>query len=519
MRYSLFFALIPSLFASMEVYVTDYMEAQVVRIKPLRGVKTNRAVVYVARGEYEPVSFAIRPTVRMEAVFITANDLVSPQGRISRKNIKVTSVERFHGGDRNILMELGRKWDMPAYRKELFWLIIHIPEDAKPGTYKGSAYVTSAGKRVGELKLEVNVLPFRLEDPPYAIGFNYSYVKDTGLMRAHLRDMREHGMTSVGPLYNFHLPIYDDDVSQIREFIKLYREVGFPEPMYFAVSLRLFAQGAGALAGYGSVDSRRFQLKFIQVMRKMWRVFREEQRPVVFSIGDEFTNAALIGIKKGEKLARLCYEELPEIPVTSDMNGYLEVMTLSPYLNVAAFNNGWDGIDRHNKGRRLINKDFILELQKKTGTIPWFVNHGRGRFAFGFFFWKIAKYGVKGKIEWYYNLGRNERGSVVRTEVEPSPLTGEPLYHIYPTILYERCREGVDDLKYVLKLESLLSKLKGNNAEEVVEARALVKKIRDSIIDNWTAYREGGEYWESSQFHQFRRSIQDSILKLLKLAG
>ena len=44
-------------------------------------------------------------------------------------------------------------------------------------------------------------------------------------------------------------------------------------------------------------------------------------------------------------------------------------------------------------------------------------NAGSGRFPFGLFFWKMARHGVKGKVEWYYNL-RNEPGSLVRTRGE-----------------------------------------------------------------------------------------------------
>jgi len=183
-------------------------------------------------------------------------------------------------------------------------------------------------------------------------------------------------------------------------------------------------------------------------------------------------------------LARLCFEELPEICVSSDMNGYREVLAMAPYLNVAAFNNGWDGADHHNKGRRLLNREFLAEL-KKTGATPWFVNGGVGRFPFGFFFWKMSEYGVRGKIEWYYRLGNNRPGSVVRTRGAT----------IWPTLDYERSREGVDDLKYVLKLENMIAaaKTRGTKPAQVRRAEQLLRRLRTAILDNWTAYREGGE--------------------------
>jgi hypothetical protein len=230
------------------------------------------------------------------------------------------------------------------------------------------------------------------------------------------------------------------------------------------------------LAGYGDETSRRWQQKYIRVMRLMHEEVRKHGVPTVFSIGDELTNKGLEGVGIAGRLAKFVWEELPEIATTSDMNGYLEVMAMAPYLNVATFNNGWDGADHHNKSRHLLNRAFIEELTSKTGAIPWFVNAGSGRFPFGFFFWKMSHYGVKGKVEWYYNL-RNEQGSLVRTQGDT----------ISPTLDYERCREGIDDLKYLCKLESLVAQADPDRPE-ATNARALLQASADGIADDWTLY-------------------------------
>jgi len=62
---------------------------------------------------------------------------------------------------------------------------------------------------------------------------------------------------------------------------------------------------------------------------------------------------------------------LPEVATTSDMNGYMEVMAMAPYLNVATFNNGWDGIDNHNKGRHLINREEDASKRLRYGRRSW----------------------------------------------------------------------------------------------------------------------------------------------------
>ena len=299
-----------------------------------------------------------------------------------------------------------------------------------------------------------------------------------------------------------------------------YVKAGYTKPVMFAAPMGLTLSG---LAGYGPVDSKRFQQKYIEVMKKLHAEMKKHRVPVIFSIGDEFTNKGLRGVKYGAKIARLTAEELPEIATTSDSNGYMEVMAMAPHMNFATFNNGWDGPDNHNRGRRLLNDKFVKEVAK-TGAIPYFVNSGKDRFSFGFFLWRMSKYGVRGKVQWFYNLGGkgNEGASVVR-------LRGA---EIVPTVMYEQTREGIDDLKYLAKLERLIVKAgkSGKASNEGKLAEAYLKKLKKSIIPNWTAYSQGGERWpldgqseltpkeaeKLGSFNQIRRDIADHIIKMQK---
>jgi hypothetical protein len=485
-------------------------------VQPAAAADPREARIFACIGEYEPFSFLLRPKEALEQVFITATELTGPAGAVLAANLVVSSVESLQGGGRDVLMPLHRPWDMAAHAAEFFWCTIQVPDDAAPGVYKGKVEVTSKGKSAGAISVVLEVLPIRLADPPFALGLNYSNPKDPAALRAHLADMRRHGMTCVAPLYNFRLPIHDDDTSELGGLIQNYKKAGFPAPLYFATPMVLHYR---ELAGYGDETSRRWQQKYIQVMRRLHAETQKHDVPVLMSIADELTNRGIEGVRTAERLARFVWEELPEIAATSDMNGYMEVMAMAPYLNVATFNNGWDGIDHHNKGRRLINKDFLRQLQDKTGAIPWFVNAGCGRFPFGFFFWKMAKYGVRGKVEWYYNLD-NRRGSLVRTDGAA----------ICPTLDYERCREGIDDLKYLCKLEQLIA-LAGKSGKadaERARAEALLKRIADSIRDDWTAYRGGGAEFPPAglalispdraaglnPFDAVRRALADRILAL-----
>ena len=476
------------------------------------------ARLFATLGEAEPFSFLLRPRETLQDVFITATALEGPAGTIPKANAVVTSVEKFLGDGRDILMRLGKTWNMSAHSTEYFWCTVTVPDDARAGEYRGQVVVTSKGAPVGTIAVVLEVLPVRLADVPFALGFNYSSPKDPKALAAHLADMRAHGMTTVAPLYKFHLPVHDADTSELSRFIEAYKKAGFPATLYFATPMNL---QLSALAGYGSETSKRWQQKYIQVMRLLHAETQKHDVPVLMSIADELTNKGIEGVEIAGRLGRFVWEELPEIATTSDMNGYREVMATAPWLNVATFNNGWDGIDHHNGGRNLINRAFLAELQETTGAIPWFVNAGSGRFPFGFFFWKMASLGVRGKVEWYYNLD-NRRGSLVRTKDAT----------IYPTLDYERSREGIDDLKYLTTLEALVKRAgqQGKVSAQAIEAAVLLRKIAGGILDNWTAYRRGGATFPADGFDvmspekaagmprldTIRRAVADRIVALQK---
>ena len=501
----------------VDVYVTDYMGPQEIgKEKALGKQKTDSVELFAAPGEYEPFSFALQPKDRLPDVMIKGGELKGPAGVIPAANVRVQSVEGYHG-KRQLLMDLGRSWNMAGWSKELFWVTVHVPDDAKPGVYKGVVTITSANKPVKTLNVSMDVLPVKFDELPFYIGWHYSWPGSVEKLRAQFKDMQEHGCTNVGPLYGFRMPINDDDTSQLNTFITEYLKAGFTKPIMFASPMGL---SVGSLTGYGPIDSKRFQQKYIEVMRKLYAETSKHDIPIIYSIGDEFTNKGIKGVVYAGKLAKLTWEELPEIITTCDCNGYMEVMAMAPYLYIATFNNGWDGIDHHNKGRQLINEKFIRELTQKTRAIPYFVNAGKGRFPFGFFFWKMSKLGVIGKVEWYYCLGNNSRGSVVRVDGTT----------VLPTTVYEMSREGLDDLKYVVTLENLVARAKktGKAKAEAAEAEKLLKALEKSIIPNWTAYSRGGKRWpidgmeevdpnkaaSIGSFNTLRRSIADHIIKL-----
>ena len=80
--------------------------------------------------------------------------------------------KRISGGDVDDRMNYGVEpvadaksfvpFDLAKGRYQQYWMTYKVPKDAKPGVYRGTATVTSAGKRLKDLALDLEVYPFTL---------------------------------------------------------------------------------------------------------------------------------------------------------------------------------------------------------------------------------------------------------------------------------------------------------------------------------------------------------------------
>ena len=114
-----------------------------------------------------------------------------------------------------------------------------------------------------------------------------------------------------------------------------------------------------------------------------------------------------------------------------------------------------------------------------------------------------------------------------KTRIAVVKLDGTRVIH---TVNYELSREGIDDLKYLCKLEGLIDRAReaGQAPAEAEAAARCLKQIESSIIPNWTAYTQGGMKWPADgmetldarkaasigSLNALRRTVADHVLTL-----
>lgn len=486
------------------------------------------------RGEYVPITFAITPLKDLGETRVEFNALQ----RLSNAGEKPISTERnlVSGVVRYIARPMdkqGKKWQSgpgmiaPATHWNIrdgvskqFWLTWQVPDDMPPGRYRGSIEIKPAHAASTRVAVEIQVLPFRLQRPTQlAIGMTYfspvQYAATSEAdfwqrMQAEFADMRAHNMTTVQ-----YTGIRMDDYDRVDRAFNLYREAGFEQPV-------------NLLESYGAMwrwrrkgvpwASNEFQTHYVQFVRDfLEQAQRRQWPPVIIDFGDEFTNSATEEL--GAEIARRL-KEIPGIVTAADSNGYKEVELMAPEVDIVAFNNGWDGPEGVNQGKKLLNKATV-DLILNAGAIPWLVNIGMDRFSNGYWFWKMIRLGVRGKMEWMYR-GYN---GMPYNSFDAKPLHAHAVYPgpngtAIPSLGYEWMRIGLDDLAYLHTLEQVLEDSRGDPLKDsaVVATEAFIYRLDGMIEDDMNKYYDSTvreDYqWTVERYDEVRSKVIDLILQL-----
>ena len=401
-----------------------------------------------------------------------------------------------------------------------FWLTYRVPDDMPAGVYTGSIEIIPARAASTRLDFQLEVLPFRLQRPTQlAIGMTYfspvQYAASGEAdfwkrMQAEFADMRAHNMTTVQ-----YTGIRMDDYARIDRAFTLFRDAGFEQPVNLLESHGAMLRWRRKGIPWTSTE---FQTEYVQFVRDFLQQAKLRQwPPVIIDFGDEFTNTA--EEDTGAAIAT-ALRAIPGIVTAADVNGYREVERLAPEVDIIAFSNGWDGPQGVNRGKRLLNKETI-DLVLAAGATPWLVNVGMDRFSNGYWFWKMVRLGVRGKMEWIYR-GYN---GMPFNNFDAEPLRAHAVYPgpdgtAVPSLDYEWMRIGLDDLAYLHTLEQSLEDARTDpeKAPAVAAAEAFINRLDGMIESDMSRYREQADktrfQWPVARYDQVRNEVIDLILRL-----
>ncbi|MCP4645234.1 MAG: hypothetical protein GY851_32630, partial [bacterium] len=207
--------------------------------------------VAAAPGEYEPVNFMVYAVDgTMDDVRVSVSDLKGDAGAIDADACNVRLVLRrlmrdlyTVSPDRSTVVSRfllsNQPVDIPAGTFREYHLIVHVPQDQAPGSYRGAVSIAAKGGEKRNISLALNVRPMELGTPaPNAYGMYYRFPNDEdeweGLQR-EFADIHEYGgrmlKWNVGVRYAIGEDGVVADVGRVRRGLSLLAKHGYEGPM------------------------------------------------------------------------------------------------------------------------------------------------------------------------------------------------------------------------------------------------------------------------------------------------
>ncbi len=547
-------------------YVRDYLRLIFPTSVPGQEEIDAPLFCFAAPGEREPVAFAIRSTRELKAVSVTCSALES-QGKvaIAREHISVRPVRygkkegqsrwgMFHADVMVVPQYLAshKHIDIGRETSQQYWITVSVPKDTPPGRYRAVVTVSAANAGGTQLPLEVEVLPIRLYEPDCVyFGMYHRPVGDDSFRAAAWRDMREHGMTSVGlccdldaelTLDGDRVDVTFDGSGDLERSVREYLHAGFTMPIDWLMGSDVLRWCTAQAHG----DERRLFDYYRQVIVAILAHGRQNQWPeIIFQPLDEpFEHTSRLD--DTEKCLRVL-KSIPGVRTEEDgPNGNPDTLErLYDLCDVLVYHDG--PVLRRGTYDADGWKAFLHRL-RDDGKEVWFYNldltgwHPEVlRFGYGF---GLFQAGGTGVIQWSYQTAfRPDKPEIVyekpNTIIYQYPQVGDETGG--PTLAWEATREGVDDYKYLFTLQKLIEELTARGDRRANRARVLWREIEKQLsrIDfngstgsaaqgDWTGRKElspegdktvSGDHKMANGFHfsdysELRRKIADAIIEL-----
>jgi len=158
--------------------------------KPRAHERLEQLVAFATPGEFEPLTFSIYPVRKLQNLKVRCSPLTCDADEIPAAEIAVRLVTYWNVGyprytSRSTyrrtpeLMERVSVHSSPPGECQRYWIQVHVPSDAKPGLYRGTASVWDDGfEKAIEIPISLRVLSFKLHQDPAKHYSAYYYMRN-----------------------------------------------------------------------------------------------------------------------------------------------------------------------------------------------------------------------------------------------------------------------------------------------------------------------------------------------------
>ena len=508
--------------------ITNYRVLPTSRI--LTGKIDSEIDLFACPGEYTPASFVLVPSNSTTATF-KIGDLTSGENTIAAANLDLKSVKVWYQAgisfselDKKLLTpelllnddalvqvdyeaqannvrDIDHPRDaaallpvpIPAETAKQFWLTVHVPESALPGTYHGSILIELEGVAKHRLPVRLEVLPFKLKESSLHFGLYYrgvlsatrqpefvtSELKTEHQLETEFRNMKEHGILYPDVYQRVYLqPDGTLDTEELARYLDIRDRTGLPRD-------KLFYDGNG-IDVPATEDDVTMELDFF---RKMFEWARNRGYEEVYFFGSDEAQGEQLVLQRG---AWAAIRNLgARIAVACDTGFFALVGDL---LDLPIMNGmSPEELPKvHALGHKMFNYSLPQGGLEQPYTYRYFFGH-----------WLLQS-GMDGSQTYAYQHGFGPGGSMGRPWDDFDNAIYRPHIFAYPTVdgvvdtlQWEGVREAVDDTRYVATLRAAIDETQRSGNKLGEEAERWLEQV-DITGD----------------LHAIRRAIADRIIEL-----
>jgi hypothetical protein len=511
--------------------------------RPLPHERLRSLTAFAAPGEFEPLTFAIYPVRGLKNLRVRVSPLRSAEGEIPASALDLRLLTYWNIGFPRYtsretyrrlpeLLERVTAHSSPARECQRWWITAHVPENARPGIYRGAVTVwDDVSPAAVQIPVALRVLDFPLRaDPAKRHSVYYEYRNrtffagrnETFIRRAldnEFQSMADHGLDMIPTLYLR----YDRKRKKIEvrgiEDLERMRAAGLRGPVPVLggnVISAIYSDTTpgGKRAPHWNIDKMPPPEFFKQVSRAFKRLEQERRA----KHWPEFICCPLdeVAASRSEFGAKV-YQTVRDTgmrtyatknPLSADAPPYRPALDIwcsqpfaVPYEKIIAQKRfEYWSYPNHNAGeikdRRVMCKG--------------------GRMTYGFGFWRS---GYTTLIPWHwawtpgddafdYLRGR-QSGCGQRIDDEA---------RVIPAVYWECFREGRDDARYIYTLQQSAWERANSAAPKCL---ALVKSAMSLLRENWGDITVQKKYlaenmWPSGEFNARRWEMARMIAALRK---
>lgn len=526
---------------------------------PKPAEQTARLRAFLTPGEDEPVCFAVYSLAALQGLSVSVDldgapltvdvrqEHCWPQrtGWKSRRwYITPELLLPCAGGRKTVPQQRGVLQEVPfdlgPAQTQGFWITLSAPADAKPGRFAATVSLQAAGRPALALPLEIELLPFALQQPNerswllYCDAARWRTMSDAQVL-AELRDFARHGMNGL-----IEMPFGKPDLSQLKEgkvsfdaapyrrYATLCQQAGLmgphvigtvgPQAVATALGLKLdLNRGdwpAEVKAGVASVA--RAAIAATRDLPSRWYYYGV----------DEPTGENTYAIQD----YRAWHDAGAPTYATFYVPSFLE--KASAYLTAPCFVVGL--VSREKQARE------AREACARTGAEFFWYGTGsyvnpfpqerfmfHNRYGAGLLFWKT---GARAEATWTFcrpheDVFNDFDGSRANPGEPKEQVTAYPHllkpddYTTYqgalPTIAWESLREGVDDYRYLHTLAATIQQAQASALPAVRQAAQEAQTELDALVASvpWANPMTPAGF-ETVRLQQVRRLVADRIVAL-----